>query len=321
MRKIKMFLLLLVLTLSFSIGTNYIKAANLPTCNIGFGDGTYKGYGNVTAGAPSKVNEALSAGITRIHEEPSNGFNSWAPSKKFTIHMTARSRKDNLGRIEKFNIIFYHDKDPDNGHKEDYAMCQLTQDDFSGYGNPYFDVNFDITNGHIEYMMVDMTYNFEGETKTIDEKIIVRKELGNTQSVSNTTTAAPTQNGTAASTTREKITVSDNSYVDEDENDYATGYGATMDKSNIGGGSTENACNSVNALFDYFWPYVMIIIPAALIVLIAIDFFKAMASNDNDAIKKAGTNTVKRTIAAVVLLALPAIVRLIFGLVELDFCL
>ena len=64
----------------------------------------------------------------------------------------------------------------------------------------------------------------------------------------------------------------------------------------------------------------MVITPILLIVMITIDFFQALAKGDNDSIKKAGNNAIKRTIAAVVLLALPALLSLIFSLVGLDLC-
>ena len=57
-----------------------------------------------------------------------------------------------------------------------------------------------------------------------------------------------------------------------------------------------------------------------LIVMITIDFFQALTKGDSDSIKKAGNNTVKRSIAAIVLLALPALLGLIFSLVGLDLC-
>lgn len=323
MKKIKPIILMFIITLSFLLGVGEIKAADiktwdLPTCNIGFGT-EYKGYGNVNAGAPGEVNAALSAGISRMNEDPkvgSFGIWDWDTKKKFTIHLTAKSRKDNLGKIEKFNIVFYHDKDPENGYKEDYPMCQLTQDDFAGVGSPYMDINFDITDGHIDFMKIEMMYSFDKEEYTINKDITVRKEKGDTQSVKNTTTAAQTQNGT---TPKEKITVSDNSYK-EDEGSLNKYKGTGKDITELGGLDTSGACIAVSQLFDEYWPYVMITVPIVLIVMIALDFFKAMVSNDADAIKKSGTNTVKRTIAAVLLLALPAIVDLVLGYFGIDFC-
>ena len=64
----------------------------------------------------------------------------------------------------------------------------------------------------------------------------------------------------------------------------------------------------------------MIIVPILLIVMITIDFFKALAKGDSDSIKKAGNNTIKRAISAVVLLALPALLGLIFSWFGLDLC-
>ncbi len=82
----------------------------------------------------------------------------------------------------------------------------------------------------------------------------------------------------------------------------------------------DEACTEVSGLIHDYWKYVMIIVPILLIVMITIDFFKALAKGDSDSIKKAGNNTVKRTIAAVVLLALPALLGLIFSWFGLDLC-
>lgn len=86
----------------------------------------------------------------------------------------------------------------------------------------------------------------------------------------------------------------------------------------INSGST--SCTDVSDLIHDYWKYVMVITPILLIVMITIDFFQALAKGDNDSIKKAGNNAIKRTIAAVVLLALPALLSLIFSLVGLDLC-
>ncbi len=80
------------------------------------------------------------------------------------------------------------------------------------------------------------------------------------------------------------------------------------------------SCTKVQDIIHIYWKWVMITVPVLLIVLMSIDFFKAMVSNDADAIKKAVTNVVKRTIAAVVLLALPALLSFVFGLFGLPLC-
>lgn len=52
----------------------------------------------------------------------------------------------------------------------------------------------------------------------------------------------------------------------------------------------------------------------ALLVLITTDFVKAVASNDKDALKKAGTTAIKRFIYCVLLFFLPTIISLVMNL-------
>ena len=52
----------------------------------------------------------------------------------------------------------------------------------------------------------------------------------------------------------------------------------------------------------------------ALLVLITTDFVKAVASNDKDALKKAGTTAIKRFIYCVILFFVPIIVNFIMNL-------
>lgn len=79
-------------------------------------------------------------------------------------------------------------------------------------------------------------------------------------------------------------------------------------------------CTDVRDLIHEYWSDVMVLVPILLIVMITLDFFKALAKGDSDSIKKAGSNAVKRTVAAVVLLALPALLGVIFNLVGLPLC-
>lgn len=84
--------------------------------------------------------------------------------------------------------------------------------------------------------------------------------------------------------------------------------------------TSKTSCTDVRDLIHDYWSYVMVIVPILLIVMMALDFFKAIGSNDADAIKKAGTNAVKRTLAAVILLALPALLSIVFDLFGLPLC-
>lgn len=84
--------------------------------------------------------------------------------------------------------------------------------------------------------------------------------------------------------------------------------------------SNGTSCTDVRNLIHDYWKYVKIIVPVLLIVMMVLDFFKALSSNDSDAINKAASNAFKRTIAAVILLALPALLGLILGWFGIPLC-
>lgn len=52
----------------------------------------------------------------------------------------------------------------------------------------------------------------------------------------------------------------------------------------------------------------------ALLVFVTLDFLKAIASNDKDALKKAGTNAIRRFIYCVIIFFIPNIVEIIMEL-------
>lgn len=52
----------------------------------------------------------------------------------------------------------------------------------------------------------------------------------------------------------------------------------------------------------------------ALLLLVTMDFFKALVQNDKDALKKAGTNAMKRFIYCVLIFFLPMIIEFIMSL-------
>lgn len=123
--------------------------------------------------------------------------------------------------------------------------------------------------------------------------------------INNTTTKLNTEKGTRKANNTKKDTLKTS--IDENGNTIILN-------------SNSTSCTDVKDLIDDYWKYVMVIVPVLLIVMLVIDFFKAMGSNDADAIKKAGTNAVKRTVAAVILLALPALLSLILGWFGIPFC-
>lgn len=91
----------------------------------------------------------------------------------------------------------------------------------------------------------------------------------------------------------------------------------TKNKTNI----KDMKCDTeVSNLIKKYWKWVMFLVPLLLIVLITLDFVKAMSSGDSDSIKKSSNNAIKRVIAAVILLALPWVLSVIFGWFGLEIC-
>ena len=77
---------------------------------------------------------------------------------------------------------------------------------------------------------------------------------------------------------------------------------------------------SVKDLIDEYWSIVMVLVPIVLMLLMSIDFIKALTANDQEQLKKSGNSAIKRTIAAVILLMLPALLSMILGWVGLELC-
>lgn len=175
------------------------------------------------------------------------------------------------------------------------------------------------------------SYEYEMDVEVVKKSGVktnktIKFELNNGE-VKNTTTTTKVVDGKTYGEDGE--TCPDGSYkskngcAEDPNNGPAAGLvkGKTKQITEIGNGNSQLACDTIGDLFDEYWPYAMVIIPILLIIMMAIDFFKAMVVNDADALKKAGTNAVKRTIATVIALALPALLRMVFGLFGIDFCL
>ena len=88
----------------------------------------------------------------------------------------------------------------------------------------------------------------------------------------------------------------------------------------IGPGETLK-CKTLQNLLDKYWTWVMILAPMATVILITIDFVGPILSgNSSETLKKASDKAVKRAIALVILLMLPVIVNLLFGLFGIETC-
>lgn len=82
---------------------------------------------------------------------------------------------------------------------------------------------------------------------------------------------------------------------------------------------TSNICDegeeSLSVLIKKYWGYVMVCVPILLIIMLIVDFLKAITSNDSEQLKKSGNNSIKRVLAAVILLMLPLVVTTVFNLI------
>ncbi len=115
--------------------------------------------------------------------------------------------------------------------------------------------------------------------------------------------------------------------LEKEENQIETGNSGknipertSASKINVSNSQKLECDDSLKAFINKIWKYVIIIAPILLLVMITVDFFKALFSSDQDLIKKAVNNTIKRTIAALILLALPLILSTLLGFFGIGFC-
>lgn len=77
---------------------------------------------------------------------------------------------------------------------------------------------------------------------------------------------------------------------------------------------------TIQDIVDEYWKYIMILAPVGLILLITFDFVKAITSSSDDQLKKSSNDALKRTIATVVLLMLPVLLKLVLGWFGIELC-
>ncbi len=108
-----------------------------------------------------------------------------------------------------------------------------------------------------------------------------------------------------------------NNYDNMSIHTFAPGSGSGSGSGNGGGGGascdglfTSEALDMIEFILDSF----RILAPVALIILVAVDFSTAVISQDNDALKKAQSKVVARTIGAVLTFFVPTIVKVVLNL-------
>lgn len=97
-----------------------------------------------------------------------------------------------------------------------------------------------------------------------------------------------------------------------EDNDNASGSGVGSDLGDLVPNEGVKCDEEISKLIIEYWGYITFLLPLILLIMITIDFVKAMSVNDADSIKKASNAAFKRVLAAVILLATPWIVNVVF---------
>lgn len=326
MKKVqKNIIIFFIMIFCFMINVNHIKG--LEQCNIGNGSKS-EGYGTVT----EKYTEAQAGQSATIYIMPPGGIesigsdfssiskgwkkSSWSEKREFSITFAAPKSGNKVGTIKTFNMTFYDD--------DGKALCELTSENWGpeAVGQQYAVFNFSITSGHLSKIAASGTYDYDGEKDFKERKFHIGKAKGNTGSVSNTTTTKKTSEGeTTTSSTKRTVEDATPEHV-VPSSSYAKGTKSpdlVSDSQKVGCDSGDGD-TTISELIEKYWSWIMILAPVALMLLISIDFVKAIMSSDTDMIKKSSSAALKRTIAVVVLLMLPVILNLLLGWFGIEFC-
>lgn len=334
----KMIITLVVVVISFFSKTEIFKA--LPTCNIGSKINEPKGYGYAYTTVDANGRSGVSSGQINICKNMdcsgsttlTGGWLNWSEGERnfFVEYDSGPGTK--ITEVE--YTLYYETK---KGKAE--ALCKGTPAVDISNNNGVVHISFSIENDSVLKIEANGKYtDSAGKSKSFPkESFNIRHKLGNTDKVKNIEQKTQNTKKGQKETTTTKPKADSGSYYGKNgiaNESTTTAKGAASGtrkgqpkkmelETNADGeiiNSSATSCTEVSDLIHDYWKYVMVIVPILLIAMMTIDFFKALSKGDSDSIKKAGNNTVKRTIAAVVLLALPALLGLIFSWVGLDLC-
>ena len=320
MKKNKIFIVSLISFIVFFISINNVKALNVCDFENNYGSFNSVAIKNIsTCGIKNREKGCdmygLNSAAVLNYNMTSRGADSvlWSDDEvKFSYAFAADYGKD--GDYVKTAKATLYD---DNGNAQCYI--EFDKDKLEKEKYELVGWQFVFNKKHVSYIEFSGTYysNTSDDTETYNgsngyEKVDIRKKtdgsgIEHTGDGSGTTTSMEeiTEGGAASGTAKGSA----KPMLQTDKNGNVIN---SYDK--------KQACTSVRDIVRDYWKYVLVIAPVLLIVVITLDFFKALSSNDADAIKKAGTNTVKRTIAAVILLGLPALLDIVFNIFGLDLC-
>ena len=320
---------LVVIMMSFFVGINSAKA--LDTCDFGNNYGTLETRTQkiVAAEIGSTINgtQAYNMDNKKIttdgdwdNESTEAGYkdfywvyaanHGYIKDAKFTVY-------SDDGHSTKIGKEKYNGKEQCEYKTDVTKLCKETEGQEKCETFKYM---FKLNKKHIYMIKFEGTYyDANNELQKFETKKFLVKKSG----LGNGEDHVPAQKG--KETTAENKHIDSGSELDDDGAAAGAKKGGTkvLLKTNADGeiiNSSATSCTEVSDLIHDYWKYVMVIVPILLIVMMTLDFFKAVGKGDSDSIKKAGNNTIKRAISTVVLLALPALLGLIFSWFGLDLC-
>lgn len=322
MKKNRFLMFIIIIFMSFCCGA--YKVGALPNCDLKFYNmeiTSNEAGADLTCGANTLCAKYCPQGSILCYD---TGLAAWGEGSRIAGASMIVSEKNT---VKSYGFTIYEEYADSNNKKKYRAVCNYSQNiDNAAAGSNLFvllniganekDSSGGYKYGHIFSVHFSGTYeNESGNIVNYSSDNVTLRRSGQYYSTNRT---AKTTTKKGQTTTALKIS----STTGKSGAPAGIGKASSTKKiTEIGSGNSDMACDTIGDLFDEYWPYVMVIIPILLIIMMAIDFFKAMAINDADALKKAGTNAVKRTIATVIALALPALLRMVFGLFGIDFCL
>ena len=319
----KIFLILIIFVFTFFVDVQITKAEKLPECDLSF-------Y-NIKITELRETNSVIGDINAAVQEGTDWNYTVKNLILKYNIN------KKNV--IEEFNFIITEEHEV-NGKKEDVDVCKYTfSPDAKLKG---VKLGFDIiikenksTNGkttckggewkygHISKMKFSGKYkrntgDGDGALTNYKTETIAVHRCGQFYGTNRTekTTAKTDKNGNL-----EKTTIKNNADSLDDASDKISKYSTKKNAGLTGKMKKQTECDEeIQKLIDKYWKWLTILAPVALILLITIDFLKAVVASDENQLSKSANNALKRTIAVVVLLVLPALLKMILGWFGLNLC-
>lgn len=319
----KIFLILIIFVFTFFVDAQITKAEKLPECDLSF-------Y-NIKITELRETNSVIGDINAAVQEGTDWNYTVKNLIVKYNIN------KKNV--IEEFNFIITEEHEV-NGKKEDVDVCKYTfSPDAKLKG---VKLGFDIiikenksTNGkttckggewkygHISKMKFSGKYkrntgDGDGALTNYKTETIAVHRCGQFYGTNRTekTTAKTDKNGNL-----EKTTIKNNADSLDNASDKISKYSTKKNAGLTGKMEKQTECDEeIQKLIDKYWKWLTILAPVALILLITIDFLKAVVASDENQLSKSANNALKRTIAVVVLLVLPALLKMILGWFGLNLC-